>query len=189
MAPLSSSCGGRVTLRTWPAVCRSTGVRSRAGPPARGRFRIRRWSLESILVFDERQGVQVKDRDGPGWIAATFGEVDPSQAKLIENPGIGDGGHKADLPWVIYQEGDRAGTPRRFQVALAVAASRRVRASATTLCGFTVRSRSRPGLAEGRVGGAFAPGRALYRGQSRQAERPSGHSRPPVVDCKRNGRY
>ena len=90
-----------------------------------------------MLVFDERQGVQVKDRDGPGWIAATFGGVDPSRAEWIENPGVGDGGYMVDQAWVIYLEADRAETPS--QVPLAVATSRHVRASAMTLCGFTVR--------------------------------------------------
>lgn len=52
----------------------------------------------------------MKNPDGPGWTAATFGEVDLEHRKWIDNRGAESGGYWRDQAWVVYREGDRNGT-------------------------------------------------------------------------------
>ena len=60
-------------------------------------------------MYNEGDPVKVK-KDGE-WIAATFGEVAEGQPKHIDHPGVNLGaGYEVDQAWVIYQEGDLAGT-------------------------------------------------------------------------------
>jgi hypothetical protein len=62
-------------------------------------------------MFSAGERVQVKDPDGPGWIAAEFHEVAEGQPRHVDHPGINDGrGYDPDQFWVTYLEGDRRGT-------------------------------------------------------------------------------
>ncbi len=62
-------------------------------------------------MFTEGERVEVRDPNGPGWIAAKFLEVAEGRPRHIDNPGVNDGkGYYIDQFWVQYLEGDLDGT-------------------------------------------------------------------------------
>lgn len=64
-------------------------------------------------MFDEGEHVEVRDPDGTGWVAAKFGYLaDDHPPRHVDHPGINEGrGYDEPQYWVVYQEGDRDGTP------------------------------------------------------------------------------
>jgi hypothetical protein len=62
-------------------------------------------------MFHDGDRVEVRNRDGPGWIAAAFVGVAIGEPRHIDHPGINAGrGYEADQMRVMYLEGEREGS-------------------------------------------------------------------------------